>query len=717
MRSPRALYLTAILTAALHWSCLLTPDDERAGTRVSNQRPSVRITAGATTSDTTGVDYKVNFRWNGTDTDGVVTRFEYAVDDTVSENAWSRTAEFSRDFLFEASLPDPNDSSGVRFSQWHTLHLRGVDNEGAVSPPVRQFFNARTVAPTSYIARPTGLGPRPSLQQTFIVEWGGEDLDSSEPGKEPIAWEYKLVYVGNIVVDPAEAFVDSLHRANNLFLDGAGLRDQTSWVRVPGDIRNVRINNLSPGRYLAFGVRAVDEAGVIEPELEIGRNMLAFSVSGEPSEPYVTMNESTVGSHFFDGSSAWEISVPSGRPLYFTWTGDADYYGSAIGNWNYAIDIPDPDDDSINAPRGYGGWIGWGDWRGLAEPLVFGSDQSNMTHHLWVKVRDLSNSVESERLCEVRIKVVPFTFERLVLVVDDAKFVQAQITDQIHDDFMSNVMLRRFKDFATADHYAAWGPREGGFPSGANNLTLERIAQYQHVVWQTQHLSTSSVSALDIVENQKGLLSSYLAAGGRLMMIGGQLSSLLNDRGFEYPKNGPDSDEKRIHFGFDNFIYTFMRMRNEIVSVATEGPDSAPAKREASGLIGLRSTNPSFPDIRIDRMKRDPWEPVNKGQNFRGGIIDWEGFRDQRNPVAQAGMDSLYTPVTMDSTLRTGRVNAGFQDAVVGWRYQATAADTARGTQQGRTVVLNFQPYWFEENPIRDAGTTAINWLMTGQDH
>jgi hypothetical protein len=36
--------------------------------------------------------------------------------------------------------------------------------------------------------------------------------------------------------------------------------------------------------------------------------------------------------------------------------------------------------------------------------------------------------------------------------------------------------------------------------------------------------------------------------------------------------------------------------------------------------------------------------------------------------------------------------------------------------QQGRTVVLDFQPWWFEPASLADAGAAAINWLVTGSD-
>ena len=60
----RWFLLPLLLLAA---GCLLIPDDQEKGARVENQRPLVQITAGAATSDSSGIDYKVSFQWRGAD--------------------------------------------------------------------------------------------------------------------------------------------------------------------------------------------------------------------------------------------------------------------------------------------------------------------------------------------------------------------------------------------------------------------------------------------------------------------------------------------------------------------------------------------------------------------------------------------------------------------------------------------------------------------------
>lgn len=722
MKISRALLLVVFFLAFLQVQCLLVPDDTEKGTRVANQRPSVRITAGASTPDTTGIDYKVLFRWNGVDVDGVVSLFQYAIDDTVSEDAWRDTTEFSARILFSAETGDPDPDDETRFTDWHTFYVRAVDNENATSEPDHRFFNAVTIAPETTIKFPANLAPIANLQQTLVIRWDGEDLDSSNPERKPVAWEYKLAPVRNLVTDSNEEIEGAIRDSLNFLLDTLRVGDRTGWIRVPFEESTIRLANLAPTSQLAFAVRAVDEAGAIEPSLERNRNYIAFIVTGEIGRPFVRVTEPSAGTSLFGvDQEPWEISVPSGRELRFTWEGNSDHYGSEPGNSNYGLDIPDPEDESLRDPNGIGGWIGWGRWEGTTRPIVFTDAEAGQTHRFWVKMRDISDSKESERLCEVAIFVVPFTFEKLVLVLDDSKLSP----DEEHDAFVYNTLVRRFADFGEIEEYPLWslpGQPEGFTPIGAERLELARLAQYQYLVWHS-HLGLGGGPTLPLAtvegdgdRNGRGLLRSYMSAGGRLLLLGDRLSSHFTAGVFRYPKEAPQPDDLDGTSGdFSNrgFIWDFMRVRNYIVSERT---GAQPAELEASGLVGALSVHPAYPDIQIDAAKWNPWDVVEG--RFRGGVRNWEAVQGERRPIERlAGLDTLYTPVTFDTTYALGPREAHYEDAVLAWRYESTRADTVANTVQGRIVVWDFQPYYFDAATVQDAATASINWLMTGRDH
>jgi hypothetical protein len=164
-------------------------------------------------------------------------------------------------------------------------------------------------------------------------------------------------------------------------------------------------------------IRAVDEAGAVEPTLEFTENWIKFHIQDTPSQPSVTITERSLGRHTYpqDGP-VWNVEVPSDTPIRLKWTGDAQHYGSKPGNVNYGLDVPDPQDDRYRDPRGIGGWIGWGKYTQLVTPLVFPVTEAGQQHVFYLRMRDAGDLRSSERLCTIVMTVVAFTFSIEMLV-------------------------------------------------------------------------------------------------------------------------------------------------------------------------------------------------------------------------------------------------------------------------------------------------------------
>ena len=173
----------AVLAAWLIGSCSESPTD----VPIPNQRPTVAISAGPI-RDSVNI-FIVTFNWNAADVDGQVGPFLYAIDDTLSPDAWFTTTAYELTLLFTAT-----DSAGVdsfyvgisdvpferyRFRDAHTFFLKAVDDDGALSAPVALSFTAETIAPETQITNPSTsviveLGPQ------FTVTWQGTDHDGTE---------------------------------------------------------------------------------------------------------------------------------------------------------------------------------------------------------------------------------------------------------------------------------------------------------------------------------------------------------------------------------------------------------------------------------------------------------------------------------------------------------------------------------------------------------
>jgi len=138
------------LMTLLGTQCLLLPEDDFSGSIVANERPNASITGGVLEDSLDIDENRVHFYWYGSDDDGVIQWFEWAVDDTISEEAWHRTTSFD-EWIFTRAT-QPVGTSG--YSDWHTFYVRSVDDQYTRSRPDIRFFNAHTIAPTSEILEP-----------------------------------------------------------------------------------------------------------------------------------------------------------------------------------------------------------------------------------------------------------------------------------------------------------------------------------------------------------------------------------------------------------------------------------------------------------------------------------------------------------------------------------------------------------------------------------
>jgi hypothetical protein len=497
---------------------------------------------------------------------------------------------------------------------------------------------------------------------------------------------------------------------------------------------------------LIFGLRGVDEAGAVEPVLDRGDNWIMFHVQDRKSQPNVTIYERSLGNHEFptDGP-VWEVQVPTNTPIRFRWFGDASFYGSKPGNVNYGLDVPDPQDDTYRDPRGIGGWIGWGKWEEVVIPLQFPDSENGQTHVFYVRMRDVSDARSSERLCTILMTVVAFTFEKPALLVDDAKVSYGLLpgeADLIHDEFIDK-FVGRMNDFAPQgiDRRTMYRPGgndlEGRNPNENDRIPLADLARYGSLLWSFNFAGGRSTgiwfherpTRLAGGAQSRRMLSSYLSAGGKLFLFGGRfLNAVMTDRAglamvIDYPKLPPQAGQSDQDFYEDDFVWRFLHVRNQIVGIDKYNCYSRPPddhQQWRDGLVRCISVNPAYPDLAIDPAKFDTEAMADCGGQIEppiGGIKDSEGvlFERQYSPFfPEAGLDTLYVSEHYDWE---GSPPTYWNGSVIAQRYEATRADTLRGLEQGRVILFMFQPYPFDEGPAVDAGTAAINWLMTGQDY
>lgn len=690
-----------------------------------NARPTVLITAGAT--DSSAVSYRVRFEWRGVDDDGVVERYQYAIDDTATAAAWRDTTSTALLRNFRADQPDPVDPNFA--SRWHTFYVRGIDDGGAVSRPDRRIFNARTIAPVTRLTSPTSAADVIAVCDTTVFRWIGEDLDTERLDGMPVWYEYKLARLSGLDVGDRAA-IEALEQEDNLLGDTLGAEPR-AWVRVPNAIRDARVSGIRRGAVYVFAVRSIDEAGAVEPALDRRRNFVVLQRDNSSGDSFLSISEPALGRFVAPlNGEEWTLSVPADRDFRFVWNLGCTACGDPDAQYNYGLDLPDPEDEENLDPEGIGGWRGWGPWESNQVPFRFDPADGPATHTLHLRARCALDSQRSRSL-KIVLNVVPFTFGKFALVIDDARLGSSP-SDQEHDQFLLSTLLSGLSAEGSVDHLSAWNAADEGRPRTPIDISIETLADYQHVVWSSARGIATERTGLYATERERQRLSFYQRAGGRLLLFGGDVAGTTVGTGpgnFGYPKRPPNNlAQLPPEPGFEDgsFLWSLLHMRAYIVSVPNRD-DSSLQEKAASGLIACRSAHPGYPDLLLDESKRDPSLLVNcEGDGsscaYQGGVTGWEGLLDLDGlGVTEAGLDTLYTARTWnrwyDPDLRQGvDVQSPVDGAVVGQRYASTQADTLAGIQQGRVLWLGVQPYAFLPDGLVAAGRAAAGWLVRGID-
>jgi hypothetical protein len=716
----------ALCLAVLIPRCILLPEADFTGEHVPNERPVVRITGGVL-EDSLDTETQIHFYWYGADEDGVIHHFEWAVDDTISQNAWRTTTFYDQSIPFTSST---GDSAG-QFTEWHTFYIRSVDDQGLTSRPDRRYFNSSTIAPTTEIIQPV---PEQSATwaSTLRISWKGEDLDAASPDKLPLSFEVKHIRAGDINVYDKEEVRLAFEDRDNLLLgdldpddypDEGGYLDEarSAWKRVAGSVDTEWLYEMIAGQFFGFAVRAIDEAGAREVEMVRSQNWVIFNVGDRHISIWIS--EPALGVRHFNTPAfgePWKVTVAPEQTFRFQWIGDASASGTEAGPCNYGFDIPDPSDQSepFRAADGMGGWIGWAPRDRMQRAVSFPTADEGKSHFFYLKMRDVSRNQLTETQCAIEIKVAEFSFARKFLVVDDLRGApKACLGNPPYDEFTDawrervfvgmNEYLPPGESPTTYDVYGINEPTTGD-PNIPEDF-LDFLGGYQTVIWDCGHSRESGFARAA----RKLYLSQYIGVGGNLLcyVFQGPVTDITMAFPFEYlrPKcAAPDLLRTDFYWNRFSFLWQMLHLR-ECVDKAS---GNSTQTRNPKTLIAADAYDPDYPDLALD-TGTGKW---SCGSTYRG-ILNYECLvplveSDEIDPwyLRDPGLEILYTGVSLseDSKLN-GRP--------VAWRTMASAEDFEAGLDRGRIVCFGFHPYYFEDAGVERAMTRALNWLITGSDN
>jgi hypothetical protein len=713
--------LAGAVGLALLGAWLLSGCGHPSGSPVENQPPAVSITGGP--MDGTEAAYTARIYWTGWDNDGVVDGYEYAIDPpgefTLEEIAhperfpdlsirrilgatagldtllvtkraegpppsfrWVQTRDFSRAFEFSTPHPDSTiEGSTVvpakTFSGSHAVFVRARDDDGDYSDAARLAYSAMSVVPSSEIRHPIVTASVLTTGTTIKIRWDGTDPDATSLKLKPAGYLYRMLDLDSL--DPSPSL---LHVQPNVMLAHAGR--ESLWTYMDAETSSVTFQLNNRGRYI-FAVRAVDEAGAVEPFLDLGRNVFRFQSLSSAGFPKLHIEEATAGVFDFRGTTGvLEAEAPAGAPLRFSWTASAEDYGGVVEGFSYGFDLVDLEREGPSS-----GWSGWGKLTSISPPPVF---REPGIHTLYVRVRDTGGAIT---LGALTLKILDFSMDREVLLIDDSADRSVNPTDSQHDAFWASLFEDSERFGAEPLHtHSTYGAGDT-FSFTPAPVLMSVMARYRTLLWTINGSSSNGDTSLLRATSTTNHLAWYLRAGGTLWVTGCytlpsttppfRLSSWTYGADFYYPKApAPGS-----------FAHDFLKLRS---SRFMNDKGSTPANW-MTAAVPFPGKQSGYPLLAMDQAKVGP---------YKVGILAVDAAFDpiycQDNDACDGIIDSLYV-------YKASSTKSLYNDKLIATRWH----DPNPYREHGRIQWFGFPLYYMKKEQAQDVFNRSIDWFREEQ--
>jgi hypothetical protein len=442
---------------------------EDRGLPIPNNVPEVVLTAFPPDSGTAG--YNIEFYWEGWDSDGEVDHFIYAIDPPdmygTEDSVWTTIDSNSSSFMFEAAEYDTlyhwRKSQIAR--SWHVFVIKAVDDRGGVSEPDYVAFNATTVAPRTQFTSPppvagieTYMGVAQDVGLRVTFRWEGDDVDGLF-NEVPVGYLVKVTDVGN---------------ARQAELATRVWEDTTDWIeRGPND-RYVVVE-LDDGHNYAIAVRAIDEAGAVEPLLLVSGNLFWVGARRSSSFPELTLSSTALGRRTWQGwvTDTETYEVPLGSRYEFDILGNADWYGGLVTAFSYGWDMLELDSNETD-PEGMGAWTPWS----ASRTKIIADFDEERDYFLHIRCKDDAGSMT---LATIKFNVIELEPTKNLCYIDDwRKYPRTGLGGEELDDEVWQSMLEGY-NYGEDWEDISWD--EWDAPYSEHMPSLQFLSQFRVVVW------------------------------------------------------------------------------------------------------------------------------------------------------------------------------------------------------------------------------------------
>lgn len=742
--------LCALVLVGLAPAC----SDDPTGIPPANVVPHIRVTGAPSTGAV--VTFKQRIFWHGWDDDGIITRYEYAVDPPdafttdeirtpeafpgivtefrpgfeqgtgrvlVSKEVDGERHEFfftvtpRTDVEFILETPDPDSipsSQGFRptrtSSGSHRIYVRALDDDGAYSRAERIAFDARSLAPSAYITFPRIQGDRVLFTGTrLLVSLFGYDPDPPDASFRPAAFLYKLIRVDEL--QPKRSVFSNFNLERLVYSDAADI----PWNRVSADSADLELF-LNPGQYV-FAARAIDRVGAVEPFIDWDRapenpgnafRFIASETGGLPDLSIRCAQLPKLAQFPFRGTTkVFRDEVPVFTDLEFDWTASAQEYGGRIDAYSWGLDVAD-----LEAEGAGSGWSPWGAFTRTPEPIRF---RLPGPHVLYVRARDTNGAIT---LGTVVIRAFPVPLNRGLLVVDDY-LNERYPSDGQHDAWWRDRLVEtgRFtaEEVSNPDMWFETGGAGDRRYLKNEPPPLSRLVLHESVLWIVQGTGWCGMTGL----LRSGVLTedlrTWLGFGGKLWVVGTRTLTAMTRAEFDcndprsmfYRANDPTTPagEHTMPLRFEAG-----HLAQDIFKLATDQAENAGTDNGKDTLVGVRPhdpANPEFGPMNVDstRFTRVYWE----SQALAGCDAIFDPVFTSRIEGYRGVVDSLYRYVDAASVRPINGVVSGsrFRDRLCATRWHDP--DPAR--EHGRVMWFGFPLYYMHDAEAVPVIRKALEWL------
>ena len=632
------------------------------------QRPEIAPTFAPITQDS--VSYVVTLHWAASDADGQVVGFRYALDPPVEpvpgvvDTQWVDTRLSTATLILPSRQPRDPLPAGANLpsSDYHTIVLIAIDNDGLRSEPFVGSFTSWTIAPWTRITVPNGtsalgIGTTPSL----LIEWTGQDPDGTQ---RPVKYKYKLVTAAEMNPADPQAITASLVQS---YFASFAADFFASWDSVGGDTTSKFVEGLTPGVPYYFAVVAFDEAGAWEPRFDMDSNVLWFVPSLDRLGPkirifneFISHRQNVGGVDPFAPSRRVHIQYPANSALVFHWSAEPPRPGAVITGYRWAVDLVNVFDETPRADdNDVGHWSRWSLEETSARIGPFGAEPGDPTTHFFqLEARDNLGFVS---LLTVELKIVKPSFARDVLLVDDLYGTLVQPVRLDDPDGPLRIPARSWPLEAEEDtFYVAQGGfpdrlyERGGIPGVVSQpgifagyevdtvdyrllpedgIPLEKLSGYKVVCWYTDNPSAarsnqrfgtlSPMTALRAINTVSHLntLAVYARQGGHVWLFGEGATTAIGNGYYSRVggipplpyRSGEDAGASLVP---GNFLYDFCHLRSEL----SLGGSSTFRPTQ------LKSCLPYLPEFRGEASPGDRTHDPRIGSGAERTALRWSGL-------------------------------------------------------------------------------------------